>query len=59
MKKRVAFIFMLLLCTGAVLMSCRSSRKVSSARWKLVWQENFNQKRGFDTRGEDPTGIRK
>lgn len=49
MKKRVAFIFMLLLCTGAVLMSCRSSRKVSSARWKLVWQENFNQKRGFDT----------
>lgn len=50
MKMRNGFIFAALLCVGVGFMSCRSSRIASSAKWKLVWEENFNQKKGLDTR---------
>lgn len=49
MKKRAFFITgFSLLCICMGLMSCRSSR-VTNNQWTLQWEENFNQKKGFDT----------
>lgn len=43
--RNLLFISTLLLCW--VLVSCKTTR-VSSSGWSLVWEENFNQKKGFD-----------
>lgn len=46
MKKPV-FIYFCLLCMAASVSSCRSSR--ISQKWNLVWEENFNQQKEFDS----------
>ena len=43
--RNLLFISTLLLCW--VLVSCKTTR-ASSSGWSLVWEENFNQKKGFD-----------
>lgn len=50
MKNRNVLIFFTLACLASGLFSCKSSRIHSSEGWKLVWQEDFRQKKGFDTR---------
>ncbi len=50
MKNKNTFIFLSLSLLGLLLLSCRSSRISSPKGWKLVWEENFNQKKGFDSR---------
>lgn len=50
MKNKNVLIFFTLACFALGLFSCRSSRLHSSNGWKLTWQENFRQKKGFDTR---------
>ncbi len=42
--KNLLFISSILLCW--VLVSCKTSK--TSSGWSLVWEENFNQKKGFD-----------
>lgn len=43
--KKLLFISLLILCW--VLVSCKTTRVPSG--WSLVWEENFNQKNGFDS----------
>lgn len=46
MKEKQILTCLCLLCMAFVLSSCRSSR--TSAQWSMLWEENFNQKEGFD-----------
>lgn len=47
MKNRNAFTLFLLLCIGLGFTACKSSQTPSG--WSLVWQDNFNQKKEFDS----------
>lgn len=44
--KNTSFIYFYALCAILAFGSCRSSR--TPHKWDLVWQENFNQRNGFD-----------
>ena len=49
MKSKNVLFLLILLVSGFVWGSSKSSRVVvASSEWKLVWEENFNQRKGFD-----------
>ena len=43
--KNLLFLSLILLCW--TLVSCKSSK--TSSGWSLIWEENFNQKKSFDS----------